>query len=195
MLGMIDEIKRYVAESTQEASDLEIIQAYMDLVGEAILNRDNKLSHLTSSAIILNPAMTKMLMVHHNIYNTWTWVGGHNDGNPSCFEVALKEAKEETGLVELTCMEECAQSIEILPVDAHVRKGQYVSAHLHLNVSYIFFADEDHEVSHKEDENSGVKWVPLTELDAYSKEPDMMEIYLKLIRKAKRKWGSHFGNV
>lgn len=189
------EIKLYAAESEQEASDRLVVETYLNEIGDFILSRESKLAHLTSSAIILNKSMTKMLMVHHNIYNTWTWVGGHNDDNPNCFQVAMDEAKEETGLQTLICLENRAQSLEILPVKGHVKRGKYVSAHLHLNLSYVFFAEEFQEIAHKADENSAVKWVLLTELDEYSNEPEMIEVYLKLIRKAKRKWGNEFGKV
>ncbi len=35
--------------------------------------------------------MTKTLMVHHNIYNTWAWTGGHADGDKDMLEIAIKD--------------------------------------------------------------------------------------------------------
>ena len=37
-------------------------------------------------------------MIHHNIYNSWGWTGGHADGNSDLIKVAIKEAQEETGI-------------------------------------------------------------------------------------------------
>lgn len=40
-------------------------------------------------------------MAYHNIYKSWAWTGGHSDGDSDLLNVALKEAKEETGLENL----------------------------------------------------------------------------------------------
>ena len=34
-------------------------------------------------------------MVYHNIYNSWSWLGGHADGETDLLAVALREVKEE----------------------------------------------------------------------------------------------------
>ena len=49
---------------------------------------------MTSSGLIFNKNLDKILMVHHNIYNTWSWTGGHADGEDDLLKVAIKEAKE-----------------------------------------------------------------------------------------------------
>jgi len=43
-------------------------------------------------------------------------------------------------------------------VDGHVKRGHYVSSHLHLNVTYLLEADEADALAVKPDENSGVVW-------------------------------------
>jgi len=48
-------------------------------------------------------------MIHHNIYKTWTWTGGHLDGEVDLLKLALKEANEETGIykpytIEWNCL-------------------------------------------------------------------------------------------
>ncbi len=37
-------------------------------------------------------------MIHHNIYNSWAWTGGHSDNEKDQLKVAIKELKEETGV-------------------------------------------------------------------------------------------------
>ena len=77
-------------------------------------------------------------------------------------------------------------SLESLTVDGHVKKGQYVSSHLHLNVTYLLEADSDEAVSIKEDENSGVAWFTPEEALAKSTEPWFVtHVYAKLIDKLK----------
>ena len=63
-----------------------------------ILTRKNDIGHFTASCWIVNKEKTKVLMVYHNIYDSWSWTGGHADGDEDLLRVSLKEAKEETGL-------------------------------------------------------------------------------------------------
>ena len=44
------------------------------------------------------------------------------------------------------------------------RRGKYVGSHVHLNVTYLLEADESEEIHIKDDENSGVKWVPIDKI-------------------------------
>ena len=72
-------------------------------------------------------------------------------------------------------------SLEILTVDGHEKRGQYVSSHLHLNVTYLLEADPAEAVRCKPDENSRVAWFPLAEAVAASAEPWFRQrIYGKL---------------
>jgi ADP-ribose pyrophosphatase YjhB (NUDIX family) len=66
--------------------------------GDTLLTRENPIAHMTASSVIINEERTKMLMIHHKIYDTWTWQGGHTDGEEDLLNVALKEAEEDTGL-------------------------------------------------------------------------------------------------
>ncbi len=77
--------------------DQKLILNHIDTVDNA-LSRENLVAHVTSSVMILNQDKTKVLLGFHNIYQSWGWFGGHNDDDPDCLHVALKEAKEETGL-------------------------------------------------------------------------------------------------
>lgn len=60
-------------------------------------------------------------MVHHNIYNTWSWTGGHADGEADLLKVAIKEAKEETSVENIGVLDENIIAIDILPVVPHVK--------------------------------------------------------------------------
>ena len=76
-------------------------------------------------------------------------------------------------------------SIESVPVLGHVKRGKYVPAHIHLNVTYLFEADENEELHIKPDENSGVAWLTFEELINKSTEPYMITVYKKIIEKIK----------
>ena len=124
------------------------------------------------------------LMIYHNIYNSWSWTGGHADGETDLLAVALREVAEETGLQTLRPVSRELFSVEILTVDGHEKRGWYVPSHLHLNCTYLIEADDTEPLRVKPDENSGVRWFAPREALAACTEPWMRDrIYQKLIEK------------
>jgi 8-oxo-dGTP pyrophosphatase MutT (NUDIX family) len=177
-------IENYIPYNEQEKSDKEVI-LYCINNFEDVLTRENKIAHITSSAFVVNKARDKALMIYHNIYNSWSWTGGHADGEGDLLEVALKEAREETGVNNIQPVTSEIFGLDILPVLGHVKRGIYISAHLHLSLSYLIQGDEGEALFVKEDENSDVKWIPIDEVNTYSNEPHMHRVYEKLITKLK----------
>lgn len=183
MENWVQEIKNYQPYNEQEEKDqaaiLTCLEAYDNL-----LTRENPVAHFSSSGFIVNPERDKVLMIHHNIYNSWSWTGGHTDGEKNFLEVAIREAQEETGVQTIKVLSDGIFSLDVLPVPAHIKKGVYVSAHLHLSVAYLFEVDEHQKLTMKPDENSGVQWIKIEELDQYvDNEPDMLKLYKKFIEK------------
>jgi len=139
------------------------------------------LAHMTASAWVINQNHDKALMVYHNIYQSWSWLGGHADGDENLLAVALREIQEESGLTKLKPIQNSIFSLEVLTVDGHEKHGHYVSSHLHLNVTYLIEADDQEKLAIKEDENSGVRWFSLEGAIAASTEPWFQKrIYRKL---------------
>ncbi|AET70383.1 NTP pyrophosphohydrolase [Desulfosporosinus orientis DSM 765] len=184
-MDFADSIKKYVPFNEQEKNDQAIILRCLE-VFEDVLTRSNKIAHFTSSAFVVNKSRDKVLVVHHNIYNSWSWTGGHADGETDLLAVAIKELKEETGVEKICLVTPGIFSLDILPVLGHIKRGEYVSPHLHLSAAFLFEADENEPLTVKEDENSGVQWIPLLKLTAYSNEPHMHKVYEKLITKIDR---------
>lgn len=183
-MAWIELIKQYQPFNEQEIKDKELILHCIDTFGD-ILSRQNEIAHITSSALVVNHARTKVLMVHHNIYHSWSWTGGHADGDPDLLAVAIKELTEETGVQKTLPVSSHIFSLDILPVLGHIKNGQYVPAHLHLSVAFLIEADENDPLVVKEDENSAVRWIPIDEMATYSTEPHMQNLYRKLVSRAK----------
>ena len=57
--------------------------------------------HLTASVWFLNTDYTHALLMHHAKLGKWLQLGGHCDGNANIHEVALKEAREESGITSI----------------------------------------------------------------------------------------------
>jgi 8-oxo-dGTP pyrophosphatase MutT (NUDIX family) len=180
-MGYLEAIERYQARNEQEGRDQTLMLNQMDLIGDLILERDSQTAHMTSSGLILNPGLDKMLMIYHKQYDSWTWTGGHADGIDDPLDTAIREAKEETGLENLAPLSSAVASIDVLPVFGHMKKGTYVPAHLHFNVTYVLIADENAALRVNEEETNGVKWVPVDQIADYSSEPYFVDIYQKII--------------
>ncbi|WP_294407212.1 NUDIX hydrolase [uncultured Clostridium sp.] len=180
----IMEIKSYTPYNEQEERDKELILNCIDHYDD-LLFRENPVAHITSSGYIVNKERTKVLMIHHNIYKTWAWTGGHADGDGDLIHVAVKEAVEETGIKHFKVVSQEMLSLDVLTVNSHIKKGKYVSNHLHLSAAYLLEADENEELIVKKDENSGVMWIPINEIDKYSNEPYMIILYNKFNKKIK----------
>lgn len=172
-------LERYLPCNAQEARDRAVMLEAIDRQ-YGVLTRENPFAHFTASAWIVNPDRTKALMAFHNIYRSWAWTGGHADGEADLLSVALREAREETGAADVRALFGGIYSLEILPVNAHVKRGAFVSAHVHLNLTYLLTADDARPVRSKPDENSAVAWLPLDRAADCREEPFMSVVYRKL---------------
>ena len=182
---LISKIKKYQPFNEQEEMDKALILNWIE-TQENAFSRENTVAHMTASAWVVNKERSKVLMVYHNIYNSWSWLGGHADGETDLLAVAVREVKEEAGITNVRPVSDEIFSLESLTVDGHVKKGRYVSSHLHLNVTYLLEADSEEAVSVKADENSGVAWFTPGEALKKSTEPWFVEhVYGKLVKKLK----------
>ena len=180
-----DEIAAYRPRSEQEEADQRQMLDYIRQFPDTILTRDNPIAHFSSSGFVVNADASRVLMAHHNLYRVWAWTGGHVDGEEDFLAVALREAREETGVTHIRPLSDAIASLEILPVWGHVKRGRYVPAHLHLNVSYLLLADENDPLSVREGENTRVGWLPAAELLSYTNEWEMDGVYTKLLERAR----------
>lgn len=161
-----------------------IFRQWIEQYGENLLERMPE-GHFTASGFIFNPEKTKTLMVFHNIYQSWAWTGGHADGKRDLLAVALREAREETGVQHIRPIDGTVCAADILPVAAHSKSGRPIAAHVHLNVTFALECEEADALRVKPDENSAVGWIPLAELPEKISPSDamMIPIYEKIIRK------------
>ena len=158
---LLNQIEHYTPFNEQEETDKQLILNWIRNNTNAF-SRENTVAHMTASAWVVNQDKSKILMVYHNIYNSWSWLGGHADGETDLLAVALREVKEEAGISHVCPVSEEIFSLESLTVDGHFEEA----------------------VSIKADENSGVAWFSPEEALKKSTEPWFVEhVYSKLIEK------------
>ena len=184
MNDLYNEIINYIPYDEYEK---ELKSVFLDFISKNsdCLLRDNKIAHITVSAWITNQKHDKVLMIFHNIYKSWAWVGGHADGESNLLLVIKREIEEETGLSNIKLLKKGIYGLNIVNVSSHYKNKKIVLPHLHLDIEYYFEASEKDNLRIKEDENSGVKWIKISDVMNKVSEEKMKDIYQKLIDKMK----------
>ena len=180
---LYEDLKRFRPGEAAEAEARDVMLREIERQGERLLDRENE-AHFTSSAFIVNPARTKVLMVHHNLRDTWSWPGGHADGIHDPEVNARKELLEETGVTDARLLGGIA-SLEIFHVPAHVKRGKPVAAHRHLSVAYLYEVDEAAALKVCPEENSSVEWLDASLIAEPLFSALDVKIYSKLLERSK----------
>lgn len=185
-MNYLKKISSYKPFNEQEQVDKEIMLGYISNFSN-ILYRENIYAHFTASGWVLNQNHTKVLMVYHNIYQSFAWPGGHADGENDLLQTALREIREETGIKNVKPLSNEIFSLEAICVNGHIKHNKYVGSHMHLNLTFLFEANEMDELYIKTDENSAVKWIELKDIAKICTEEWMVcNVYQKLISKVKK---------
>lgn len=95
-MALYQDIASYHPFNEQEAADRHVMLRALK-TNRFCFDRKSQ-AHFTCSAWVVNPEKTQTIMVFHNIYNSWSWIGGHADGCSDLAAVALRELQEETGV-------------------------------------------------------------------------------------------------
>jgi 8-oxo-dGTP pyrophosphatase MutT (NUDIX family) len=144
-------------DADHEAARSRIL-AFVDAHGDA-LHRSCLDGHLTGSAMVLDPASRRFLLVLHAKVGRWLQPGGHADGDAALPGVALKEATEETGVPGLRV---AAPAIDL---DVHELVAPGEPRHLHLDVRYLVVAPPGSEPI-RNHESHALGWFAVDELPA-----------------------------
>lgn len=191
-MDLTKELASYMPFNEQEERDVDLIMTHLAMAEAGGVEALERLwgrgdpAHMTASAWVVSPDRKKVLMAYHNIYQSWSWLGGHADGERDLRAVAIREVREESGLTSARIAYPDILSVEVLCVNGHEKRGAYVSSHLHLNVTYLVEADPSETPRSKPDENSQVGWFLPEEALAQSTEPWFVErVYRKLVQKSK----------
>jgi 8-oxo-dGTP pyrophosphatase MutT (NUDIX family) len=171
--SLIKEIEQF---TTSFAEEKNFVRQFLDLLKHPrCFHRDHLPGHITGSAWIVNDDRTKVLLVHHAKLNRWLQPGGHADGEEDVLNVALREAQEETGVLQFNLLQEKIFDLDIHPIPA--RKD--FPEHLHYDVRFLFQANEKDKIIIS-DESHDVKWILLSELADYNPETSIQRLAKKL---------------
>ena len=96
-MDLIAQLRVYKPWNAQETQDRAELLRRLES-GEELYGRENASAHLTASAWVVSPDRTQVLLAYHNLYDSWSWLGGHADGERDLLSVAMREVREESGL-------------------------------------------------------------------------------------------------
>jgi 8-oxo-dGTP pyrophosphatase MutT (NUDIX family) len=164
-------LARHRPRDEREARDLARIRAFVASHPDPFDRRIPE-GHLTASALVLSPAGAAVLLLHHRKLGRWLQPGGHAEpGEHDGAEIALREAREETGLAPLALH---ATAPRPLDVDVHVipaRDGE--PAHEHLDLRYLVVASPAVALRPSAGEARDLRWFRWDELEPLDLDPGL----------------------
>lgn len=139
--------------------------------------------HLTASSWIESARRDRFLLVHHRKLDRWLQLGGHADGHTDLAEVALREAREESGLDGFHFAPDPGGARLPFDVDVHrIPATASVGAHDHHDIRFLLVADELGPLRVSA-ESHDVRWFDYEEADAVLKEESLW----RMARKARER--------
>ena len=141
---------------------------------EDCFERSHRTGHITGSAWIVDLRREKVLLTHHHRLDKWMQLGGHADGDADVLRVALREAREESGLADIRSLSE-----SIYDVDVHEIPARGIEpAHLHYDVRFLFEADANLALGITP-ESKALAWVKLGDVAGLTNERSVLRMVEK----------------
>lgn len=173
-----DALLRHVPADAAEADDLVEILALVEHEPACFSRRTFTPGHITGSAFVVCRSTGKVLLHHHRRLNAWLQLGGHDDGERDPLATALREAAEESGLKDLTLLQDA-----ILDLDVHdIPAGKGEPPHKHHDVRYALVAEHPDGIHRDAGESLDLAWFTLQEAADRMNEPGARRALARLAR-------------
>ena len=112
--------------------------------------------HFTASALVVDPATSRVLLRWHVKQQLWLQVGGHADaGESEPLAIALREASEETGLADLAPWPDASLRHAVV---CQVRASASEPQHEHADLRYVLATGSPDAIA-PENEESPLRWL------------------------------------
>ena len=175
----MNSLKQLIIHYSQTYSDEKAPHEMLKFLDEetGYFLRNNYNGHFTGSSWIISPDKSRIIMTHHKKLGKWLQLGGHVDGVSDLLKVALREAKEESGIQQFKILSE-----EIFDLDIHeFPQNNSELVHLHYDVRFLIEADPTGEAVIISDESHDVTWIPLADVVKLNPEVSIQRMIKKTI--------------
>mgnify|MGYP001209773807 FL=1 len=166
-------IDQYILDHPHERAPSKMLGFLINQ--SSVFSRKNFLGHFTGSAWIVSPDRSKVLLTHHKKLNKWLQLGGHSDGEKNLLEVAVREAKEESGLKIFKILSEYIFDLDIHKVPQFADEP----SHYHYDVRFLLQANPEKELIIANHESHDLAWVPIHKIFNLNSEPSIKRMILK----------------
>lgn len=145
-------------ESYLPVDDSEIIakQRMLDFMlnNTNCFERSLSSGHFTASCWLVNESMDQALLTHHAKLNLWLQLGGHCDGDSNIVAVALKEAQEESGILNIKLISENIFDIDVHIIPANTQEPE----HIHYDVRFLLQVQDTDPLIVVSPESKNLSW-------------------------------------
>lgn len=162
-------LEKYLTMFPEEQNRQEILLEYLKNNNEKqVIDWNNFNGHIVASGFIYAIRESKFLVLYHKDLNMYLYPGGHiniDDKNP--LEAAIREVKEETGLIKFEQFETCNDKLVPIDIDTHeigYNERLNLPKHHHFDFRYLFMVDSITDINLDKEEHSSYKWISVNEL-------------------------------
>jgi len=153
-----------------------MLERIMDFVrdNETCFDRNLKAGHLTGSAWIVDRNRTHALLTHHARLGAWLQLGGHVEDDPDMLSAAWREAREESGLINVRPVLDHIFDVDVHEIPANPKEP----AHLHYDIRFLFEADREAPLAITA-ESKSLRWIALDEITEITREESVLRMARK----------------
>jgi 8-oxo-dGTP pyrophosphatase MutT (NUDIX family) len=180
---LLDMLACYRQRFPLEADVVDRIVALVESHADCF-ERTCRPGHITGAAWIISADRRRCLLTHHRKLDRWLQLGGHADGQTQIEEVALREAREESGMADFEVVM-IDGSMLPLDLDVHEIPARYDSqgrliedAHEHHDVRFLLIARSEQPI-HVSDESHEVSWFTTEEVLRLTDEESVLRMLYK----------------
>jgi len=174
---VLELLKRY---ETEHPGESECIARIRSLVRQHphCFDRTCMPGHITASVFIASADRRQFLLTHHKKLGRWLQLGGHADGDNDVRAVALREAREESGMREFEFVSDTPEP-SLIDVDVH-RIPAFGSdpPHDHHDLRFLLIAKPDQPIR-VSDESHDVAWFDLERFEKVIDEQSLLRLARK----------------
>ena len=171
-----EHVRRYPEDQERVARFCQFMQERSDCFERSCVP-----GHITASAWIFSSEGDQFLLTHHRKLGRWLQLGGHADGDPHVERVALREAREESGMTDFDFIEQEGAPLPI-DFDIHAIPARFdAPAHLHYDVRFALVARPGQALA-VSSESHALRWFSVAQIDELDLDPSLRRVAKRALR-------------